>query len=434
MRPQRIAHMCLVVVCAAMLVCGGVGCLDVAVAEEPSESARLQAEADSMVATIEETTEAYRQAEADVEYLEGQIASNENRAAEIEKKLPAQRARTAACVKELYLYQRSTLGFLDLIFSAKDFNQFISTIRYIDTIHERNTDEIEQLVDMTTELDLTKQELVLERDTAQQKEAQALEALDEAREVRRQLQERADAAAAAEAEERAKAIAAAQAAIEAANARAEQEAREAAQASESDETKEEEPADTDEPEQTPRDSDEEQQARGGKQKKDDQEREQEEQEEPQDTQATFTTSSGNTAPVEVPEEDVSASTEPLTTNTTSEESSGWAARIDAYLAGSPLAGYGATFAKAAATYGVDPRLSPAISCVESSKGAICFLPHNAWGWGRSSWSDWESAINDHVAGLASGYGGTLTLEGAMRYCPPTYQEWYSSVLAEMNSI
>jgi hypothetical protein len=32
------------------------------------------------------------------------------------------------------------------------------------------------------------------------------------------------------------------------------------------------------------------------------------------------------------------------------------------------------------------------------------------------------------------YGGILTLEGAQMYCPPSYQEWYSSVLAEMSSI
>ena len=44
----------------------------------------------------------------------------------------------------------------------------------------------------------------------------------------------------------------------------------------------------------------------------------------------------------------------------------WAGRIDAYLAGSPLAGYGRSFAEAAWTYGVDPRWSPAISCIESS--------------------------------------------------------------------
>lgn len=44
----------------------------------------------------------------------------------------------------------------------------------------------------------------------------------------------------------------------------------------------------------------------------------------------------------------------------------WAPRIDAYLAGSPLEGQGATFANAAWKYGVDPRFSPAISNTELS--------------------------------------------------------------------
>lgn len=112
----------------------------------------------------------------------------------------------------------------------------------------------------------------------------------------------------------------------------------------------------------------------------------------------------------------------------------WGARIDAYLAGSPLAGYGSTFAAAAWDYGVDPRLSPAISAVESSKGRYCAYPHNAWGWGSVSWGSWESAIYAHTAGLASGYGGYLTYTMAKKYCPPNSSAWYSSVAANMAAI
>jgi len=112
----------------------------------------------------------------------------------------------------------------------------------------------------------------------------------------------------------------------------------------------------------------------------------------------------------------------------------WAPRIDAYLAGSPLAGQGTTFASAAWDYGVDPRWSPAISNTESSKGAVCFRPYNAWGWGNASWSSWEEAIPAHVAGLARGYGYTISWEAAKKYCPPNAAHWYSATLAEMNSI
>lgn len=112
----------------------------------------------------------------------------------------------------------------------------------------------------------------------------------------------------------------------------------------------------------------------------------------------------------------------------------WTARIDAYLAGSPLAGQGATFAEAAWNNGVDPRWSPAISNTESSKGAHCFLPYNAWGWGDKGWSNWEEAINAHVAGLASGYGYSITYANAAKYCPPNTDHWYKATLGQMQMI
>lgn len=113
----------------------------------------------------------------------------------------------------------------------------------------------------------------------------------------------------------------------------------------------------------------------------------------------------------------------------------WTARIDAYLAGSPLAGQGATFAEAAWNNGVDPRWSPAISNTESSKGAVPFKQFNAWGWMTSTtWNSWEEAINAHVAGLASGYGYSITVAAAQKYCPPTYMDWYNKTIAEMMKI
>lgn len=112
----------------------------------------------------------------------------------------------------------------------------------------------------------------------------------------------------------------------------------------------------------------------------------------------------------------------------------WGARIDAYLAGFPLEGHGATFAAAAWDYGIDPRWSPAISCIESTKGKYCFLPHNAWGWGSSSWPDWDSAIYAHVEGLAIGYGPTFEYSDALKYCPPTADSWYAGVCSEMELI
>ena len=109
----------------------------------------------------------------------------------------------------------------------------------------------------------------------------------------------------------------------------------------------------------------------------------------------------------------------------------WTARIDAYLSGSTLDGYGKVFAEAAWDNGVDPRWSPAISNTESGKGAVCFRDHNAWGWGNGGWSDWETAIREHVAGLARAYGYSITPSAAATYCPPNAANWYSSTVEQM---
>lgn len=112
----------------------------------------------------------------------------------------------------------------------------------------------------------------------------------------------------------------------------------------------------------------------------------------------------------------------------------WAPRIDAYLDGSPLAGYGYLFASAAWENGVDPRWSPAISTVESSKGRHCFRTYNAWGWGSVNWSSWEESIPKHVNGLARLYGYTLTMAAAYKYNYETPVDWYNKVAAEMEKI
>ena len=113
----------------------------------------------------------------------------------------------------------------------------------------------------------------------------------------------------------------------------------------------------------------------------------------------------------------------------------WAPRINSYLSGSPMAGTGKTYAAAAWDYGVDPRWAPAISCVESSKGAVCFASHNAWGYGGSGFSSWSDGIYTVVRALGGSlYGGALTKAAAQTYCPPNWQHWYSTCASEMAKI
>ncbi len=121
----------------------------------------------------------------------------------------------------------------------------------------------------------------------------------------------------------------------------------------------------------------------------------------------------------------------------------WAPRIDKYAFGTPLEGQGVNFAAAAWKYCIDPRWSVAISNTESSKGRVCIRPHNAWGWGAADsdpynlaaeWGSWAEAIEAHARGLAKGYGYTISIAGAKKYCPYTWQSWYNKTLTQMAMI
>ena len=338
---------------------------------------------------IEESNASYDQAQQRVEDLRRQIEDNEERIAQIEAELPQKKEAAADSIRVMYKMRQGSSGLIDLLLSSDDFNDVITTLRYLDTVTAHNNGAINDLVDLDTELEQTRSALASEKSQADSDAQSAKDALASAVSAREDLEAQMAAKAAAEEAERQAAIQAAQQAAEqqAAAQKAADDANASADASDSCSS-----------------------AGGG----------------------TFSTGTGSTATVEVP-----SSPDPGTVDWSSDKQnfvSSWGSRIDAYLAGSPLSGYGKTFAEAAWAYGVDPRFSPAISCVESTKGAYCFKPHNAWGWGSSSWSTWEDAIWDHVAGLAAGYDGHLTYAAAKKYCPPNADFWYSTVLAQMELI
>ncbi len=120
----------------------------------------------------------------------------------------------------------------------------------------------------------------------------------------------------------------------------------------------------------------------------------------------------------------------------------WSSRINSYLAGSPMAGTGYAFAEAAWEAGVDPRWSPAIATIESTKGR--YVPygnsHNAWGWtayggGFRRFSSFSEGARAHVYYLGRVYGTTLTPSAAKKYVGTSHWNyWYSSVLAQMERI
>lgn len=322
---------------------------------------RAQAETlEELQAKVEQTNSDYDAANQRVAELQKEIADNEARIAEIEQQIPEQRLKAAESIRAMYRMQQDSMGIIDLLLSADNFNDLIAVIQYLEIIQNKNSDAINHLVDLSKELSDTQSSLNAQMAEAEKQKKAAEDAMNAAIASREQLQAEQAAQAAAEA------------------AAAEEALKEAS------------------------------------------------------TETTFTNASGNTTEVTTPPAPAAQNVDWSSDKTNFVSS--WGARIDAYLAGSPLAGYGSTFAEAAWAYGVDPRLSPAISAVESTKGMYNFLPYNAWGWGSSSWGSWEEAIWDHTAGLAAGYGGRLSVSGAAKYNPANPNGWYSAVLTQMELI
>ena len=319
---------------------------------------------------IENSATAYNDAMARVDELQKQIDENAQAIAELEGKIPLQKERASSACVDLYKAQQDTASILDLILSSESLGDFITRVDYFNAVTRSNLEQIESLSSMQDQLLQAQDQLNASKQEAADQAEAAQAALQQAQNARIEAQRRAVEEATRQAEE-----------------------AQAAKAAQADKAKSADSSAS------------------------------------SDSESDASSSSGSAA---VPP---AASTD--TADWSSDEDafvSQWTARIDNYLAGSPLSGYGETFARAAWTYGVDPRWSPAISCVESTKGAYCFASHNAWGWGSVSWDSWEEAINAHVAGLARGYGYTLTYAAAQKYCPPNADHWYNSCLAQMNSI
>ena len=341
---------------------------------------------DELQQEIERTAAELEAAEAHSAELAEQLEANSARLSELEAKIPGQQKRSDAAVRNLYKTQQSSFGIIEIVLSSESLSEFLGNIEYVSHVTDTNMQEVERLKSMQAELLETQTKLEQEQAEAEKSKADAEAALVAAQEARAEAQRKAEEEARRQAEQAAAAAAAA------AKAEAERAATEAAAAAEN----EEDAAEAPEP--------------------------------PTSEEIVESTLDASDAAAEATSDGADWSTDKATFV------SEWAGRIDAYLAGSPLAGQGATFASAAWDNGVDPRWSPAISCIESSKGEACFASCNAWGWGSASWGSWEEAIYEHVQGLARGYGYTVTYEAAAKYCPPNADSWYARCVEEMAKI
>lgn len=100
----------------------------------------------------------------------------------------------------------------------------------------------------------------------------------------------------------------------------------------------------------------------------------------------------------------------------------------------PLAAHADYMVQVAEQLGLDYRLLPAISIVESSGGKYCFRSYNPFGWGKKGFVDFDEAIYTVGFGLANGYRTSNPFVIAPKYCPVTPDSWANKVSGLMSQI
>ena len=109
--------------------------------------------------------------------------------------------------------------------------------------------------------------------------------------------------------------------------------------------------------------------------------------------------------------------------------------------GSPLESKAEFMVETSDYFGIDYRLVPAISIVESGGGVKTYRPYNAWGWGGQGnafvFHSWEEAIITVTKGLKEYYwdnGARTPYQIGPYYNPESWQSWAAKVSYIMSQL
>ena len=144
---------------------------------------------DDLEAKVEQTNDELTAANDKVAQLQQQIDDNQQRISEIEAQLPDARATAAQSIRAQYKMQQGSQGLVELILSSDSFYDFLSAIQFLDSVTSYNTDQIQSLVDLTTELSNTQSDLNSQLSQAETERQNAQDALDSAVAAREALQQ-----------------------------------------------------------------------------------------------------------------------------------------------------------------------------------------------------------------------------------------------------
>lgn len=198
-RKSGFARIACVAGLTAVLVGGS--CLGVAPCSAYAATAQTEAELAALTQQVNSAATTYQQATDRVNELNEQISEMADEILDFEQnKLPEQQQKASDAAANLYKLQVASPNVMSMLLNSASLGDLITQGKYLTTIQDDNTAELERLNAMHEELEAKMEELSSAKDEAEQEQQKASEALASAQSAQAQMAARAQSEDAAEAE------------------------------------------------------------------------------------------------------------------------------------------------------------------------------------------------------------------------------------------
>lgn len=198
-RKSGFARIACVAGLTAVLVGGS--CLGVAPCSAYAATAQTETELAALTQQVNSAATTYQQATDRVNELNEQISEMADEILDFEQnKLPEQQQKASDAAANLYKLHVASPNVMSMLLNSASLGDLITQGKYLTTIQDDNTAELERLNAMHGELEAKMEELSSAKDEAEQEQQKASEALASAQSAQAQMAARAQSEDAAEAE------------------------------------------------------------------------------------------------------------------------------------------------------------------------------------------------------------------------------------------
>ncbi len=198
-RKSGFARIACVAGLTAVLVGGS--CLGVAPCSAYAATAQTETELATLTQQVNSAATTYQQATDRVNELNEQISEMADEILDFEQnKLPEQQQKASDAAANLYKLHVASPNVMSMLLNSASLGDLITQGKYLTTIQDDNTAELERLNAMHEELEAKMEELSSAKDEAEQEQQKASDALTSAQSAQAQMAARAQSEDAAEAE------------------------------------------------------------------------------------------------------------------------------------------------------------------------------------------------------------------------------------------